>query len=91
VKLTINSPNQSHGNPYLAVVECDVPDSAGEITVPAAMVDALPELTAFGICVLRDCPASTLIRYSNGYATVPGGYVELVVGDQMSFGVEHQP
>lgn len=91
VRLTINSPNQSHGNPFLAIVECDVPDSTGEITVPAAMVDALPELTAFGICVLRDCPASTLLRYTNGYAPVPGGYVEMVVGDQMSIGVEHQP
>jgi hypothetical protein len=91
VRLTINSPNAGHGQPYRAIIECDVPDSAGELTVPRAMVDALPELTAFAICVRIDCPPSVLLRYTRGTASVPGGHVDLTVGDQMIVGVDHHP
>jgi hypothetical protein len=91
VKLTIVAPSRGHGNPSEAILECDVPDADGALTIPAPMIDALPPMTAFGGCVASDCGPSTLLRYSNGYAGVPAGYVELVVGYQLSFGVEHQP
>jgi len=91
VRLTLNSNNWGHGNPYLAIIECDVADTAGQVTVPAAMVDAFPETMAWSVCAGSDCPPSTLTRYTLGAATVPDGHVDLIVGDQLSFGVNHQP
>ena len=55
------------------------------------MVDALPRLLAFAVCAGIDCPPSYLMRYSRGTATVTGGYVELLVGDQLAIGVNHSP
>jgi hypothetical protein len=91
VRLTVNSPNSSHGQPYKAIIECDAPDAAGALTVPRAMVDALPRLVAFSSCVGIDCPPSYIMRYARGTAAVTGGYVELLVGDQMAIGVNHSP
>jgi hypothetical protein len=91
VRLTVNSPNGGHGQPYKAIIECDAPDAAGELTVPRAMVDALPRLLAFAVCAGVDCPPSYVMRYSRGTAAVTGGYVELLVGDQLAIGVNHSP
>jgi hypothetical protein len=91
VHVTINSSNTFHGEPLPVIIECDVPDAAGELAVPAAMVDAFPESAGLVGCVRRDCPASALRRYTRATVDVPGGHLELVVADEMPFGVEHHP
>jgi hypothetical protein len=91
VRLTINANNQGHGNPYMAIIECDVPDADGKVVIPWSMIDAFPPTEAWYVCAGSDCPPSTLLRYSRGVAPVSDGHVELIVGDQISFGVVHKP
>ena len=90
VRVTLNSNNQGHGAPYLAIIECDVADAAGEVAIPETMLDAFPETRAWTVCAGSDCPPSSIRRYHRD--TVPLGEdqeVELVVGSQVSFGVDH--
>jgi hypothetical protein len=91
VKITINADNQGHGQPYKAIIECDVPDAGGQVTIPKAMVDAFPETHAWSACAGSDCPPSRIVRYTRGVALVPDGHVELIVGSEITFGVEHMP
>ncbi len=90
VRLTINSPNRAHGQPFEAILECDAADAAGQVTIPAAMIDALPEITDARICVLVDCPRSSLRRYRAAPAPAPANGVRLVVGSELELGVEHR-
>lgn len=91
VRVTINSNNAGHGAPYFAIIECNAADSAGEVTIPAAMIDAFPEAMASNICAGRDCPPSTIRRYRRGVAPVGADQeVELMVSSQFSFGVDHE-
>ncbi|MBK9036729.1 MAG: hypothetical protein IPL61_36680 [Myxococcales bacterium] len=89
VRLTINANNVGHGAPYAAIIECDVADSAGEITIAAALVDAFPPTNAWTVCAGSDCPPSTLRRYHQAVVAIPGGDAELTVGSQLTFGVDH--
>ncbi len=89
VRLTINSPNQGHGLPYRAILECDGPDS-GSLTIPRALVEAMPPLSGQMICVSIDCPLSTMARYSRGTTTVDGRDIELVIASEIQFGVIHE-
>jgi hypothetical protein len=91
VQLEINANNRGHGAPYMAIIRCDVPDSAGAVTIAAALVDAFPENRASSVCAGSDCPPSTLRRYRRGTTAAPGGVAELIVGSQISFGVDHVP
>ena len=91
VALAINANNRGHGAPFEAIIACDVPDSAGSITIAAALVDAFPETRAWTVCAGSDCPPSVLRRYRRATAAIPGGVVELIVGSQVSFGVDHLP
>jgi hypothetical protein len=90
VRVTYNSNNQGHGSPFNAILECDVADSAGEVALPAAMLDAFPETRVWTICAGSDCPPSTIRRYRRGTAPIGTDQeVELVVASQFSFGVDH--
>jgi len=90
VRVTINSNNLGHGNPYLAILECDVADSAGQVALPEAMLDAFPETLAWSACAGSDCPPSTIRRYRRDESPIGEDQaVELVVGTQVSFGVDH--
>ena len=90
VRVTINSTTYGgHGQPLEAIIQCQAPDAAGELTIPAAKVAALPELSGAPICVAIDCPPSSIDRLSVGYATIPGGYVRLEVATRFQFLVRH--
>jgi hypothetical protein len=91
VRLTVNSRNLGHGVPYLAIIECDVPDAPGQLTVPRAMIDVFPRIEALGACVGVDCPPSFITRYTRGTAAVPGGHVDLLVGYELAIGIDHMP
>jgi hypothetical protein len=93
VRLTINSRNNGHGQPYNAIIECDAPDATGQLTIPHAMIDGLPEIHAFIGCVSIDCPPSFLLRYTRAVAELPGdtGHVDVIVGDRSIIGVDHRP
>lgn len=89
VRVTLNSNNTGHGLPYLGIIECDAPDHAGQVTIPAAMVDAFPPTQAWEICAGTDCPPSTIRRYRRGATIIGSTEVELVLASEYSFGVEH--
>jgi hypothetical protein len=90
VRVTLNSNNQGHGQPYLAIIECDVADGAGQVAIPEAMLDAFPETSAWRICAGTDCPPSTIRRYHRDGSPIGDDQeVELVVASQVSFGVDH--
>ncbi|MDQ3365883.1 MAG: hypothetical protein M3680_10690 [Myxococcota bacterium] len=89
IRLTLNANNQGHGFPFLAILECDVADSAGELAIPAAMLDAFPETFASSICAGTDCPPSLLRRYHRATQAVGEHAVELVVASELQFGLEH--
>jgi hypothetical protein len=90
VRVTLNSNNQGHGMPYLAIIECDVADSAGEVAIPAALLDAFPETSAWSVCAGTDCPPSTIRRYHrDGWPIGDDQEVVLEVGSQVDFGVDH--
>lgn len=89
VRLTLNSNNQGHGAPYLGVIECDVDDAAGQITIPAALVDGFPETQAWTVCAGSDCPPSTLRRYHRATFAVGERDIELMVASDYQFGVDH--
>ena len=89
VRLLFNSNNIGHGAPYFGIIDCDVPDADGQITVAAALVDGFPETGPWQVCAGSDCPPSTLTRYHRATATTTAGTAELIVGSQLSFGVDH--
>ncbi len=90
VRLTLNSNNRGHGAPFDAIIECDVPDDAGVIAVPAALLDAFPATEAWTICAGSDCPPSSLRRYRNALAPVGERDVELRVSSSFTFGIQHR-
>jgi hypothetical protein len=84
VRLRLNSNNAGHGQPYLAVIECDSPDD-GEIVIDRSLVETFPSTFEMGACEGSDCPPSTLTRYRSGSADVAGAVVDLVVGSRRDF------
>ena len=88
VRLTLKSRTAAHGLPPVAMIECDVPDT-GSLTIPHAIIEAFPETSHEEICVLVDCPASSLTRYTR--ATTPAGdsNAELVVESLRTLYVIH--
>lgn len=89
IRLTLNSNNQGHGQPFLAIIECDAPDSAGQIDVPAALLDGFPETMAWEVCAGTDCPFSTIRRYHRATHPIGDQDVELVIASEQLFGIEH--
>lgn len=45
VRLTLNTNNGGHGAPYYGIIECDVPDADGQVTVAASLIDQFPEVS----------------------------------------------
>ncbi len=89
VRLTLNSNNRGHGAPYLGIIDCDVDDAAGEVTVAAALIDGFPVTRAWTVCAGSDCPPSTLRRYHRATVALGDRDIELVVGSEVAFGVDH--
>jgi hypothetical protein len=89
VRLTLNANNRGHGAPFEAIITCDVADEAGQVAVPAAMLDAFPDTSAWTICAGTDCPPSKLERYRSATAPVGDHDVELRVVNSFTFGIEH--
>lgn len=89
VRLTLNANNRGHGMPFTAIIECDVADAAGEVSVPTALLDAFPDTQAWTICAGTDCPPSNLMRYRRAAEPVGDQEVELVVASSFTFGIEH--
>lgn len=90
VRLTLNANNRGHGMPYVAILECDVADAAGQIAIAPALLDAFPATEAWNICAGTDCPPSKLARYRRGAALVGEREVDLVVSSSFTFGLEHR-
>lgn len=89
IRTWIPSANNGHGLPSTAVIECEAPDT-GELRVPAALIDAMPDFRetegCSGIsCVGIDCPPSTLERYAFGTTTAGGEEVVLRIASQQTF------
>jgi hypothetical protein len=81
VRLRLPSPNNGHGMPPRAVIECEGRDT-GAFTVPAALIDGLPDLVetdacAGVACAGFDCPPASLARYTR--ATAAAGAETVVV------------
>lgn len=93
VRLELRSNNTGHGQPLHAIITCDAPDAAGQIAVPAAMIDAFPATERWaGIgCPQADCPASLISRYRDDRAAFADGVARLEIASTYGFGVLHQP
>ena len=89
VRLTINANNQGHGAPYAAILVCDAADADGSLVIPRAMIEAFPATQAWEFCAGSDCPPSSVLRYGRDTVTRDGGQIELLVGSERLFGVEH--
>jgi len=89
VRLTLNANNRGHGMPYVAIIECDVADAAGQLTIARALLDAFPDTRAWSVCAGNDCPPSNLTRYRRAAVPVGAEEVELVVASSFTFGIEH--
>ncbi len=89
IHLTLNANNLGHGMPYLGIIECDVADAAGEVTIAAALIDGFPETQAWTFCAGSDCPPSSIRRYHRATTPVGDRDVELTVASEVTFGVEH--
>jgi hypothetical protein len=90
VRLTLNSNNRGHGAPFDGIIECEVSDEAGLISVPAALLDGFPATEAWSVCAGSDCPPSNLKRYRRAAAAVGEREVELRVASSFTFGIEHR-
>jgi hypothetical protein len=90
VRLRLLSPNRGHGTPVVAILECDAPDSAGELTVPRALIERMPPSHA-DYCAGFDCPESSLVRYARTTTEAGGGVIELIVASGTEFRTRHNP
>lgn len=90
VRLWMPAPTNGHGLPPPAVVECEGRDT-GELRIPKALLGALPgmgpaEQICEGIfCAGRDCPPSTLGRYTEAEVTAGEETVGLRVQAELAF------
>jgi hypothetical protein len=91
VRVVLNANNKGHGQPFAAILECEVADQAGHVVIPKSLIDAFPATANWRICAGTDCPRSHIIRYRRGEVTLAGGAVALTVGSDVQFGVIHQP
>lgn len=89
VMLRLPGPNNGHGMPPRAVIECEGPDTGGFV-VPASLIDVLPDLVetdacAGVACAGFDCPPSTLARYSRAAATAGAEHVTIRAVAEVDF------
>jgi hypothetical protein len=88
IRLTLNSNNMGHGNPYNSVIECDTTDS-GALTVPHELIEAFPPAIRAEACAGSDCPQSRMTRYRRATVDVDGSQVALIVGNEIQFYLIH--
>ncbi len=88
VRLELRGRNQGHGQPLDGLVVCEADDS-GSLTVPRGVLAAFPAHPYETICDGRDCPPSTLVRFTRDRRTVDGRAMELEVGARRDFAVIH--
>jgi hypothetical protein len=90
VRLLLTSPNDAHGLPPHAVVECEGPDT-GSMRIGAALTAAFPAAPTVDTCVppgcavAVDCPPATLTRYAQGLANAGAETVALRVQAELEF------
>lgn len=91
VRLTLNGDGVWHGGHYLAIIECEVDDAAGAITVPAALMARFPDTTYLESCSFSKCAFSHLARLGRGTAVAGDGAVELRVEHRQHVWAIHDP
>lgn len=79
IRLRLDS--DQHGQFSPTVIECDVADAAGSITIPGSMIDEF--WAAPGQC--GECPVQSLTRYSRGSAMAGDALVLLEYASVVSF------
>lgn len=84
VRLELRGRNQGHGQPLDGLVVCEA-DDTGSLTVPRAILEAFPPHPYESICDGRDCPHSTLVRFTRDRRDVDGRAMELEVGARRDF------
>lgn len=77
VRITFRADSASHGAVLPSILECDAPDDAGEIAVPASMMD--PHIEQFGCGI---CPQTSVTRYRRVVTSAGSTEVELVADDE---------
>jgi hypothetical protein len=88
VRLVIKSSNSCHGCPLHAQLVCDAPDQ-GSLTLPAALVEALPTIYGAEICVAQDCPMSYLERRRCATIELPGAPATFCLASRTYFLAKH--
>ena len=88
VRLVLASDTHAHGLPSEGIIECEGPDS-GSLVVPRDLVEAFPTTNGAPICVSIDCPPSILRRFTRNQVAAGAGDVELVVGSEIQFWIQH--
>ena len=73
--------DRGHAAVHPSVIECDVEDAAGSLTVPQGMIDAHADRTNWSC---GDCYTSWITRYAAARTTTGGGELELWVGSRQS-------
>lgn len=71
LRLTLNANNRGHGAPYQGIIECDIDDARGEVTIAKSLIVAFQSTHRWEICVGNDCPPSTVARYRRTIAEPP--------------------
>jgi len=77
VRITFRADSASHGAVLPSILECDAPDDAGEIAVPASMMD--PHIEQFGCGI---CPQTSVTRYRRAVTSAGATEVELIADDE---------
>jgi hypothetical protein len=77
VRVTLRADHGAHGQLLSSIVECDLPDSAGSVTIPVAMIDRhLDEFTC------GNCPSASVTRYRRVSGQAGDTPVELLIEDE---------
>jgi hypothetical protein len=74
IRVQLDSDTASHGLFAPAILACDLPDAAGELTIPAALIDGFLEPKNWGC---GDCRSSTVQRYRHASVEVEGRKIAL--------------
>lgn len=92
VRLTLNTDNEQHGQPYPATIVCDAPDQ-GQLVVPQALIERFPAITAPPpgpvACSGTDCPVSRLIRYRGASIETPALSLEVMAEQAVEVYIGH--
>jgi hypothetical protein len=88
VRVVLNGRNATHGAPLDDVIECEGPDT-GTLTIPQALVEALPHGATPEVTEGYDWPHSELTRYTRSSVDVEQGPARLLVRSTAYFLLSH--